>query len=291
MLLDQSYPFYYDSIERVLRIALLIAVIIPVFMILFTPFNINYEEHRYPYFLIAVIFGVADSTTFFLSVALFRKAFPGFSDEQRWTVLREVTLWAFVLLCVGITNFLLRDFIYINPENTSLAYLFEEVAHSYLFGLLIASLLTLANFAYLIISTTHKASDWNQIVEKLNESLEKPKSEIVTIRAESEQEAITFDLCNLVYVTVDGNYLEIYLKNDEGDIDRHIKRNTLKNMEEQLQGFSNIIRVHRSYLINKDHIISVDGNAQGYQLVLNFVKSTIPVSRSYIPAFDTVMNG
>jgi hypothetical protein len=269
---------------------MLLAIIIPLFMILFRPFNFTYAEHRFSFPVIAIIFGLVDSTVFFISAVILQKLFPRLTEEKRWTLIRELGFWAILLFCIGVTNFLLREIIYINPNNLSVAYLLEEITHSYLFGLLIATLLTLINFAYLIISTTQKASNLNQVIQKLQESREESKPEIVTIQAESEQDTISFNPSDLIYVKVDGNYVEIYLRDEEGKVQRYIKRNTLKNVEEQLMFFPRALRIHRSYLVNLDQVTSVEGNAQGYQLGLEDIEQTIPVSRSYISDFDAVMN-
>ena len=288
--LNQPYPFYYESTARVFRISVLLAVVIPLFMLLFTPFNIDYSEHRYPYPLIAVVFGVVDSTVFFLTVVFMRELFPGYTDESRWTLAKELSLWAIVLFVIGIANFLLREFIYINPENLSAAYLLEEILHSYLVGFLIVALLTFGNFVRLILSTSRKASLLNALIRQPGEAEKGTVPVKVTVEAETEQDTITFDLADLVYVKVDGNYVEFHLLEDEGRAARHIKRNTLKNVERQLEDYQNAVRVHRSYLVNVDHLTSVDGNAQGYRLQLEGTGRTIPVSRSYLSAFDAVIN-
>lgn len=288
--LNQPYPFYYESTARVSRIAVLLVVIIPIFMLLFTPFDIDYSEHRYPYPLITVVFGVVDSIVFFLTVILLRELFPGYTVESRWTLARELGLWAIVLFVIGIANFLLREFIYINPGNLSVAYLLEEILHSYLVGFLIATLLTLGNFARLILSTSRKATGLNALLRQPGEPRTGSVPVTVTVESETEQDTITFNLADLVYVKVDGNYVEFYLLGDEGRVNRHIKRNTLKNVEQQLEPYSNAVRVHRSYLVNVDHLTSVDGNAQGYRLELEGTDRTIPVSRSYLSMFDAVMS-
>lgn len=288
--LNQPYPFYYDSTTRLLRVTAILVVVISLLILLFQPFNINYAEHKFSFPVIALFFGIADSAAFLITILVIRSLFPAYASENSWTILRELSLWAVILLVVGFVNFLLRNLVYANPNNLSVGYLLEEIAHSYLLGLLVATLLTLVNFALLIVSTSNKASGWDELVHRLNESKTEPQSHSVTIRAESEQDEVTFDLADLLYVQVDGNYVEFYLRNDQDQIVRHIKRNTLKEVARQLQPFPNTIRVHRSYLVNLDHVTSVQGNAQGYRLTLTGTTSAIPVSRSYIPAFEAVMN-
>lgn len=260
-------------------------------MLLFKPFNINYEEHRFSYPVIALIFGIVDSIVFFLSVTLLQKLFPRYVEENRWTVLKELTLWAIVLFCIGLANFWLRDFIYVNTQNLSINYLLEEISHSYLFGFLVAGILTLSNLVYLLLSTVHKAADWNLIVQTVSDSIHQPVSQSVTIEAESEQDNINFDISEFIFARVDGNYVEFYVLDENGNIGRQIKRNTLKSVEKQLKAFKNIIRIHRSFLINIDYITSVKGNAQGYRLTVDGLDELIPVSRNYIQSFDSVMSG
>ncbi|SMO72033.1 LytTR family DNA-binding domain-containing protein [Fodinibius sediminis] len=288
--LNYPYPFYYNTIARIVKIAAALAVIIPLFMLLFTPFNINYEEHRFAYPLIVLLFGIVDSLVFLGVMTLSLKFFPTFANEDQWTLLRELSIWAIILLLIGISNFLLRQFMYINPFNLSFGYLLEEIIHSYLFGLLAVSLLTLFNFAYQVISKTQKTADWNMMVQQINDSLEPPRAVPVTLRAPSENEEISFNLANFIFARVDGNYVEIYLREENGETTKHIKRNTLKNVEKQLQPYDNIQRIHRSYLVNCDYITGVEGNAQGYQLTIDGYDGLLSVSRSYISKFDAVMN-
>ena len=50
-----------------------------------------------------------------------------------------------------------------------------------------------------------------------------------------------------------------------------------------------IIRCHRSFVVNLDHVIEVGGNAQGLKLHLNMLEDYIPVSRKYIPVVQQNM--
>jgi DNA-binding LytR/AlgR family response regulator len=129
------------------------------------------------------------------------------------------------------------------------------------------------------------------MIQQINDSLETLKPTPVTITAASEQDKIDFDLADFIYAHVDGNYVEFFLLNEDGNVECHIKRNTLKNVEEQLEKFGRVLRVHRSYLVNCNYIAKVEGNAQGYRLTFPGVEEKVAVSRRYISRFDNVMNG
>ncbi|MFK7933355.1 MAG: LytR/AlgR family response regulator transcription factor [Saprospiraceae bacterium] len=80
------------------------------------------------------------------------------------------------------------------------------------------------------------------------------------------------------------NYVSIFYQNGD-TFKKHIVRNTLSAIEQQLAD-SLIIRCHRSYLVNRQAITKIGGNAQGLKLSLrNLTDTIIPVSRKFIPKF------
>ncbi len=61
---------------------------------------------------------------------------------------------------------------------------------------------------------------------------------------------------NILWFESDGNYTTIYLKDDK----RRVIRQSLSELSEQLSS-TNFIRIHKSYLINKQHISEVKSNS------------------------------
>ncbi len=84
----------------------------------------------------------------------------------------------------------------------------------------------------------------------------------------------------LLYAEAMQNYVALYHKKD-GSVAKTVERNTLQNTLEALDAPS-VIRCHRSYLVNLDAVVEVNGNAQGLRLRLSDTDTVIPVSRSYI---------
>ena len=84
----------------------------------------------------------------------------------------------------------------------------------------------------------------------------------------------------LVYITAANNYVEIFYLNEGQTLTRMLLRQTLIEIENQLvTGNNAFCRCHKAYIINKEKIISVTGNAKGYQLILRGCEKPIPVSR------------
>jgi len=65
-------------------------------------------------------------------------------------------------------------------------------------------------------------------------------------------------------------------------------RSTLSKLADELLVY-NIVRCHRSYLVNINAIKSVSGNAQGLKLQLKNTEQIIPVSRKYISKIKTIL--
>ena len=90
---------------------------------------------------------------------------------------------------------------------------------------------------------------------------------------------------NLLYLQSAENYVTICYLN-KGKIARFLLRDTLKKMEESLSG-SNVIRCHRSYMVNFDKVKVIRKDKEGLMLELDIPAVTdIPVSKTYV---DNVM--
>lgn len=86
------------------------------------------------------------------------------------------------------------------------------------------------------------------------------------------------------YVEALQNYVKIGYLNKEGEWKEQVERFTLKQVLKEAEG-SNIVKCHRSYLVNKEYIIQTTGNAQGLLLSLSKCPKEIPVSRSFVAHF------
>jgi len=102
-----------------------------------------------------------------------------------------------------------------------------------------------------------------------------------------EKSALRFSvkLENLLYLQSAENYVTICYLN-KGKISKFLLRDTLKKMEESLSG-SNIIRCHRSYMVNFEKVKVIRKDREGLMLELDIpAVADIPVSKTYV---DNVM--
>lgn len=276
--LAQPYPFYLQGKELAI-IACFLFFMTLFFNYIFEPFEVYVPEHKMDFFWISAIHASTPLVLILLATSI--KISP--ETEENWNIGKEILTVAIFLLCVGIAQFLIRDIIYDNPNNWSLRYLFEEIRNTFLIGTLFAILLISLNF--------NRLNTRNSINAKvLNSSPTFSKRSItskILIETQVKSDAIELDIQQFIFAKADGNYVEIYLQSEKTI--KVLKRISLSELETILKPYSNIIRTHRSYLVNLNYLKNVTGNAQGYKLSLQYCDNKIPVSRNKLHHFDQKM--
>ncbi|MEO9872657.1 LytR/AlgR family response regulator transcription factor [Ekhidna sp.] len=102
-----------------------------------------------------------------------------------------------------------------------------------------------------------------------------------TIQSTNEKNIFRCKSSTIIYLKSEDNYVNIFYQTDEGeDFKNELIRNTMKQIEPQLP--IPFLRVHRSYIVNLNHIYKIEGNSQGMLLRITNSETTIPVSRNYI---------
>jgi|GEM_PF-825850 len=102
----------------------------------------------------------------------------------------------------------------------------------------------------------------------------------ITIKTDNVGESIKLQQNQIICFEANDNYTAIYyLVNNK--VKKELYRITLKKLEVQLFEFKEIIRCHKSYIINISHLDKISGNAQGFKMHLRNLDFEIPVSRSF----------
>jgi|JI10StandDraft_1071094.scaffolds.fasta_scaffold90554_3 hypothetical protein len=277
---QQPYPYYYFR-TNLFRLAATAFVIIFVFLLAFKPFIVNPAEQRVSYWLICAIHAFVPamvfSIYFFVADGLLSE-----TAKDRWSLGTEIAHLCILFFLFGIGSFLVRDIIYTNPDNWSWYYLTEEVKNTFLGGTLISLLLILLNFYRLY---SHAQQDAIKISKQLHPSISNAVHAI-SITTNVKSDDFELDLASFLFARASGNYVEVYSKAGMR-VTKQLKRLTLAQLEAQLS--SHVLRTHRSFLVNPDHIVHVSGNAQGYELSFSGTDLKAPVSRGSITAFNAAM--
>lgn len=276
--LGRPYPFLYQG-KTIYVLLSLIFLMTLAFNYLFEPFEVYVPEHKMPFFVICVMHALVPLLVLGL-VLWVVNWIP--NVDKKWTVGRELLLLSGSLLLVGISQFLIRDLIYDNPNNWSWGYFYEEIRNTFLVGSLFVAILVPLHFIRLQRSTAQRARLLPSPLktEKIGQG---PAT--VFVRTEVKGDDFILETTHFLYAKAERNYVEIYLR-DQKEVEKVLKRISIKNLNAQLGSFPYILRTHRSYLVNLSHMENVAGNAQGYRINLVDMQGSIPVSRNFIPLFE-----
>ncbi len=277
--LNTPYPFYFRG-RSLVQFGLVIFLLALFFNYFFTPFNVNTSEHRMDYFWISFIHALMP-----MVILLLMYPFIHFSPsiDEHWTIGKDLIFLSVYLLIIGIGQFLIRDLIYDNPNNWSWGYFREEVGNTFLVGILLVGIIVSLNSNRLNARYIREAN----ILERSRRVFNTPKSvSIVPIETHVKMDRFDLEIDQFLFAKAEGNYLMLYMYTGN-DLIQVLKRITIKEFEKQLGVIDQIVRTHRSYIVNLSFLEHVKGNAQGYQLTLQHGNSTIPVSRNMIPTFES----
>jgi len=118
-------------------------------------------------------------------------------------------------------------------------------------------------------------------VNKVHDAMEKEikidSDKYIFVKSDKQLKKVLLN--DILFIESMENYIMIYTSSS-----KEIVYTTLKNMAESLSG-QNFIQVHRSYIVNIDHIKSIEGN------LLNILNYKIPVARNLREkVFNIILN-
>ncbi len=257
------------------KTALIVSLFITFFLIIFEPFGIaSLGSDRY---LICVGFG---AMTFFTSIIYeftVGQLLNLKGKGRKWTYGKWIIHNLGLMLFISLANFLFARL-------AIFGYIIWELLPDMIYGTFMVGIIpTLGLGAFALFRSERKHLD---IASEMNSRTPALSSEERIKDAKAEGSIFDIPLTDIRYVEALQNYVKIGHITNSGECSSKSERATLKQILEQTHG-SSIVKSHRSFLVNRDAIVSTEGNAQGLLLTLADCPTTIPVSRSFIPEFRT----
>jgi len=269
--LNRPYSFN-DDLKYNLRLSTGISIGMFLFYLFFQPLDLKNADFNNRLVIIAG-FGFITFFILGLNLIVLPFIFPKFFQTGKWNVIRDIILnaWIWILISTAYT-FYAR---YVG--------LIDITYHS-LFKIL---LLGLAPVAILIVVNQNKIlkrylQNALELMKKLDpeEGEKSSEGKEIVIESDNKSESLKIDLKSLALIKSANNYIEIYWKKED-KIHKKLIRNTLTNIENQLESFPDLIRCHRTSLINKSFIEKKAGGSHGLQIKLKGIDELVPVSRQY----------
>ena len=261
--LDKPYPF--DNIlNAFLRIGFGIALGLFLFILFFQPFELdNTDVNNY----ILTIAGFSGITFLLIGVLqiILPWSFPKQLNKKKWDLKREIIL-QFLLWVLN---------------SVAWAFYIVYVAGVKLSMYLEVKIVILSLVPPLIILFVKEIRSLRMQLYSLRVLHKEKRQEHIELVSENRSERLIMESSELILIKSAENYVEIhYLAGGTGT--KKLLRTTFKGIEDQLKPFSQMIRCHRTCIINMDHVIKLQREYSRIYLKMNGVEEEIPVSRQYL---------
>ena len=124
--------------------------------------------------------------------------------------------------------------------------------------------------------------DSQKTMESTNRLSESSNNQASQITLEgTTNEHVSLEISNLLYIEAVGNYVKVCQLQDN-EVQTHMLRATMKQMEDALQAYPMIVRCHRAFMVNLGQVEQISSNSRAMQLVMLHTHDAIPVSRSNV---------
>ena len=263
-----------DSIRSRWMLIIFCGVFGCLFLNIFQPFNINqwFNNVDTPLYIILTFFNVAGMAALVLTQFGLRGLF-------KLQLTTRIGFFAWLLVDFFFISLAVHtvDILLLNVSFFDLAEYVENLRHTFL-------VLMLPYFVGILLLYLQQQL---QVVQELTLKINKPANleERVTISDENGKVVVNMPLRNILYFKSEDNYIFLYYKN-ENDLKKELIRTNLKKLEQELSQ-PNFVRIHRSYMINSQNLVSAVKTSKGYQAKMDAEpQHHLPVSATYQRSFE-----
>ena len=273
--LDKPYPLI-ESNRQKLILVLGFGMFTYIFLMIFKPFRAIEIGANQIWFLFG--FGVSVSLaltfTYFVFPIIFKKWFV----QEKWQIKNEIIFLVITFFVVAIFNYTYNETIGViihAPRYNFLQYL----GITFSIGIFPTIILVFSIELYLNRRNNQQA----QALYKQKDTLvstKTPDKNLIIRPSTANAPILKIAPDNFILAQSDNNYISVfYIESDE--LKRQLIRLSMKKLEIQCQDFDFIIRCHRSFIINKNKIQRIEGNARSLVLQLENYENEVPVSRTF----------
>lgn len=267
-------PKFTESKSEVLWL-LLISLGVFLFILFFQPFPLNQLQSNNRLIYVLGFWGISFIIPW-LALSLFENLIIGNTKSVKSSGLKlRIVYW--VLYVLEVTAFLF--YIY-----------FVGQTHLSLYTIFKATLVCL--MPILVLSVAFKNNNLEKRIFQLESDNLGLKSElsilkkgigeeVINLYSGNKAEKLPLKIKDIVLIRSADNYVEVFFKQD-GKIDSKLMRNTLKDIEQQLNNSECVYRCHRMCLVNILYVKTLNKTESGYQLIIPDFEEKIPVSKQYL---------
>lgn len=266
---NKPYPFS-DDLRHNAVIIFFISIGVFAFLFLFQPLYINTLPLKEKYYLM-----VGLSVVTFLSLSFNLLVLPSLFTNKfssaTWNVKKEIfwNLWILFTTLVG--YFFLNNYLGVTKFG------FSSVVKLMLIAVVPISILIVVNYNKILRSHLKVAHELTNKLKDNKSILDK----IVYFNSDYQKDSLAIKVSSLLLIRSANNYIEVFWKQSEA-IKNQMVRCSMLYAEEILKEYKFIFKCHRSFIVNINFIDKIEGNSQGYKLIIEGINFQIPVSKNSI---------
>jgi hypothetical protein len=200
-----------------------------------------------------------------------------------------ITLTYLLVEQFSVQNYGIHFHLYMNEEHTFVQNYLSMLTFDCIVGTVVCFVIyffIISNEANALLQAKTNASSRILSQKSWTETL--ATDETITLSGRTK-DSLMLKPNHILYMEVQGNYVDVHYLNENEKIARKIIRTTIQQMEEDLENYPTLIRCHRAYIVNISHVEKVNTSQQGLLLILKYVNKEIPVSRTYKKNFRSFL--
>ncbi|BDD11795.1 hypothetical protein FUAX_42270 (plasmid) [Fulvitalea axinellae] len=266
--LNAPYPFPKGSRQK-LFVAFFHGLFVYLFLLFYKPFGVDTlpdsAVYLIGYFVCLFITGVI---WFFV----WPQIFPKWFESKTWNVKKELLFFSSEGLSVSVLNYFYH---YTFAPDLAPDYTFPEFIRITMLVALILFLVSVTVLKRVLLSWNLK----NEISQDLKQGEAIPTTKVTVKGNALKFGELDVSVDEFLFARSDNNYTTFFFWKDES-LKKELLRVSLKSVAEQFSEVEGIVRCHKSFIVNKDKIINISGNARSKNITLENYSAPIPVSRS-----------
>ena len=283
-LITIPYPYLF-SIKRNLIIAASVGMLVGIITLIISDDGIVQKSLVITKTSLSLIFGLITFSSIVITFEILPKLIISETSKENWTTSKELGLISLLLAIIILLNF--SFLILVSKDNSTISFidlLLNLTISAIIIGLIPSSIVVWANYTIKLKENLKQAEQHNKKLQEILQS-QKDDDTTISIPSDNKTETIQFNIMHLLFIKSDGNYVEVYIK-ENNQAKRLFHRASLRTIENKLSSYPNIIRTHRSYIVNCQNIQSSEGTARNYQLFFSNIEQSVPVARNKFQIFN-----
>ncbi|MDA3820278.1 MAG: LytTR family DNA-binding domain-containing protein [Candidatus Delongbacteria bacterium] len=212
---------------------------------------------------LAIGYGLVLGTGFYVGHLLIK------NEKLFWPVWKELIWILLMTIVITVVNYFYRLFIIHVAFDSAGIYEVSFLRYMLVGAEVVGSTALVFKFFQTILLKSDMLEKYNKQYSERNVPNAKLQNKFKCVNGNNVDEALFFYPDNLLYVKSHGNYVQVFTKRPSAEkIEKNMIRLSMSGFEKQVENIPQLKRVHKSYIINENHITKIEGNSKKATLVL-----------------------